>query len=440
MTNITIRVHGFRFRQTKTVYFRLWRIIMKNINRWFYVCVGVVALLIAGLVYAWSVMSRSIAASRPNWSTAQISMTFTIVMTFFCIGGLVSGILIHKISAKLFLIISAILFLGGFLIASMTGNSPISLYIGFGVVCGLAAGFAYNTTMSTISAWFPDKQGLVSGVLLMGFGLSSFIIGKVFAAVTPSDGSDLWKRNFLIIGIIGAIVLGVCSFFYCKPNEEQIAQYKKLKGSNKVDKKEEVYDVSTSQMIKKPTFWFYYIWSITIGAAGLTLVSQASGIAAQTAPAATDGTIATVVGMISIFNGLGRVFFGGLYDKKGFKVTMFLDIAVLAISGGFLILAIKNSSFLFLIIGFVFGGLGYSGVSPTNSALISEFFGRKYYPVNFPLTNTNLIIASFASTIAGKLYDSSHSYMSTIFMMLVITAVGFVSIFGVKRPTKESDY
>lgn len=408
---------------------------MKNINRWFYVCVGVVALLIAGLVYAWSVMSRSISASRPDWGSAKLSMTFTIVMAFFCIGGLVSGILIRKISARVFVLASGVLFFFGFLLASLTGNSPGPLYLGFGVICGLAAGFAYNTTMSTISAWFPDKQGLVSGVLLMGFGLSSFIIGKVFAAVTPSDGSDLWKRNFLVIGVVAAIVLVVCSFFYRRPEENEISRYQNKETSDKNEG--EVQDVSTLQMLRRPTFWFYYIWSISIGAAGLTLVSQASGIAAQTAPAAGDGTIATVVGMISIFNGLGRVFFGGLYDRKGFRITMVLDIFVLAVSGIFLILAIQSSSFLFLILGFVFGGLGYSGVSPTNSALISEFFGRKYYPVNFPLTNTNLIIASFASTIAGKLYDSSHSYLSTIFMMLVITAVGFVSIFGVRKEGKN---
>ena len=103
------------------------------------------------------------------------------------------------------------------MIASTTGASPATLYLGFGVLCGLGAGFAYNAVMSTMSLWFPDKQGLISGILLMGFGLSSFIIGKVFAAVTPSDGTDKWQSTFRVLGIIIVIVMVICSFFFVKP-------------------------------------------------------------------------------------------------------------------------------------------------------------------------------------------------------------------------------
>ena len=63
----------------------------------------------------------------------------------------------------------------------------------------------------------PGQTGLISGILLMGFGLSSFIIGKVFAAVTPSDGTDKWQETFRILGIIIVVVMVICSFFFVKP-------------------------------------------------------------------------------------------------------------------------------------------------------------------------------------------------------------------------------
>ena len=72
---------------------------MKVVNRWVYVIVGCVALLLSGLVYAWSVLSGPIAAEFPQWSAAQLSLTFTIVMSFFCIGGLVGGFLAGKLQA-----------------------------------------------------------------------------------------------------------------------------------------------------------------------------------------------------------------------------------------------------------------------------------------------------------------------------------------------------
>ena len=71
------------------------------------------------------------------------------------------------------------------------------------------------------------------------------------------------------------------------------------------------------------------------------------------------------------------------------------------------------------------------------SAVISDFFGRTYYSVNFSVIVTNLMIGSFASTIAGKLYDMSQSYMSTIFMMILVTVIAFAAFVGIRRPQPE---
>lgn len=404
---------------------------MKKLNRWVYAVVGVITLLLAGLVYAWSVMSKSIAASRPDWSAAQVSMTFTMVMAFFCIGCLIAGILAKKVSPKIYIILSGVLFFVGFMVAAMTGASPALLYLGYGVLCGLGAGFAYNAVMSTMSAWFPDKQGLISGILLMGFGLSAFIIGKVFAAVTPSTGGEEWKATFRVLGIVILVVMVICSFFFVRPD----ADFVPPTSGKKKEVREPALDINSAQMVKKPAFWLYYIWAILVSAAGLVLVSQASGIAVQVGgTSVSDGTIATVVGLISILNGIGRVIFGGMFDKKGYKMTMIVDMIVFIVAGLVLILALTTGQFLFIVLGFVVGGFAYGGVTPTNSAIISDFFGRTYYPMNFSLINTNLLIASFASTIAGKLYDATQSYMSAIFMLIGVTVVGFIVFLGIRRP------
>ena len=406
---------------------------MKKLNRWVYAVVGVIVLLMAGLVYAWSVMSKSIGASRPDWTKAQLSLTFTLVMAFFCVGCLLAGIFAKKVSPKIYVLLSGVLFLVGFLIAGLTGTSPAMLYVGFGVLCGLGAGFAYNAVMSTMSAWFPDKQGLISGILLMGFGLSAFIVGKVFAAVTPTDGSDAWQSTFKVLGIIIVIVMVICSFFFVKPG----ADFKPPVAAKKKETREPACDINTGAMVKKPAFWLYYIWAILISAAGLALVAQATGIATQVGTTVSDGSIATVVGLISICNGLGRVVFGALFDKKGYKLTMILDMIVFVVACAILILALVSGQFAFIVIGFIVGGFAYGGVTPTNSAIISDFFGRTYYSLNFSLINTNLLIASFASTVAGKLYDASGSYMSTIYMMLGVTIVGFLVFLCIRRPAKE---
>jgi OFA family oxalate/formate antiporter-like MFS transporter len=325
------------------------------------------------------------------------------------------------------------LFLVGFLIASMTGATPALLYLGFGVICGLGAGFAYNAVMSTMSAWFPDKQGLISGILLMGFGLSAFIIGKVFAAVAP-PGDEAWKTTFRILGIVICVVFVICSFFFVKPGEDFVPPT----SAKKKTVREPALDINVGEMVKKPSFWLYYIWAILVSAAGLVLVSQASGIATQVGTDISPGTVATVVGLISIMNGIGRVIFGAMFDKKGYRMTMIVDMVVFIVAGLILIAALTTGAFPLIVVGFVVGGFAYGGVTPTNSAIISDFFGRTYYPMNFSLINTNLLIASFASTIAGNLYDRSGSYYSCIIMMIGVVVAGFVVFLGIRRPKPQN--
>lgn len=401
----------------------------KSLNRWVYAAVGVVILLFAGLIYAWSVLSSPIAEEFSEWSKVQLSFTFTLTMICFCIGCLLSGMLAGKLNVKWTVWASGILFLVGFLITAQT-QSLGTLYVGFGLLGGFASGLAYNAVMSTMMAWFPDKSGLISGVLLMGFGIGSFIVGKVYQAFTP-DRIGGWRVSFKVFAVILCLVMLVCGCLMRRPDpdfQKTFAVKKKAKAAAKG------LDAGPDVMLKKPAFWLYYLWAVSLSMGGLALVSQASGIALEVGPDVNTGTIATVVGLISIFNGVGRVFFGSLFDKKGYKVTMLLDMVLFIIVSLILITAIKTGSFTLIVVGFVAGGFAYGCITPTNSAIIRSFYGPTHYPVNFSINNTNMIFASFGSTLAGSLYDASGSYMSTMFMMIIATIVGFVCFLGIRKP------
>ncbi len=106
---------------------------MKKTNRWAQAIWGVLILLFAGLIYAWSVLSSPFAAEYPNWSKGSLSLTFTLAMSFFCIGGLVAGLLAGKVKEWMICGASAVLFLVGFIIVSSMTNIT-QLYLGFGVL------------------------------------------------------------------------------------------------------------------------------------------------------------------------------------------------------------------------------------------------------------------------------------------------------------------
>lgn len=405
-------------------------------TRWMYSIIGVLVMLFAGLVYAWSVLARPIGEFFTTWSSTQLSFTFTLCMMFFCLGGLITGILSKKYEPKLMLKISAILFLIGFMVSSRS-NNIITLYIGYGVIAGLASGIAYNSIMGNITKFFPDCPGLISGILLMGFGFGSFIIGKVYQSLTPSGaGVDKWKTSFLVFGIILFAVIFVASFIVRKPNSKEIKEISKLIVKDGNDKEKEEINLTPHEMLKEKSFWLFFTWAILLSAAGLAIVSQASGIVMEVDKNCSAGTVSTVVGLISIFNGGGRVIFGGLFDKIGRLKTMMLNNILFVIAIVVIMLSISTKQFSFIILGFIAMGLSYGGVTPTNSAFVSAFYGSKNYSVNLSLVNMNLLIASFGSTIAGSLYDSSGSYFSTLIAMIAAVVVGTVITFMIRENKK----
>lgn len=395
---------------------------MKKTNRWLYAIVGCAVLLLSGLVYAWSVLSGPIAAEFPQWSAAQLSLTFTIVMSFFCLGGLVGGLLSGKVSQKVYLWVSAALFLAGFLLTANI-QSILMLYIGFGIICGFASGLSYNAVLGTVGKWFPDKSGLVSGILLMGFGLSSFLVGKLYQTFTP-DTVGAWRHSVVVLGIVAAAVMAAGGFLLEKPSADFVppaAAQSKKKYVNPV-----AAELDTVSMLKTPSMWLFYLWAILLSAAGLVLVSQASGIAREIGTGISAGTIATVVGLISIFNGIGRVIFGGMFDKAGRSRTMQTVNILFLVTAAVLVAALKLSSFPVLVAGFIIGGMSYGGVTPANAAFVSSYYGMQHYSLNLSVVVTNLLFASFGSTIAGALYDATKSYFSVYLMIAGLAAVGIL--------------
>lgn len=391
---------------------------MKNHCRWGRVVVGVAVLLLAGLVYAWTVLQAPIAACFPDWSKGQLSLTFTITMAAFCIGGFVGGQLQKRLSCRMLLWMAAVLFLLGFFLASRA-EGLLLLYVGFGVLAGFASGVAYNAVMSSVSAWFPDKPGLISGVLLMGFGMSSFLVGKVYTALTPSDGGEGWRSSFLVLGIVLCAVLAVAACFIAKPDSSWTLPA--AAGGRKTESYEEL---STSAMLRRGSFWKYILWATFLTVAGLAIISQGTPMALEVCPELSMDAVATIVGVLSIANGLGRILFGGLYDRLGRFKTMLLGGGLFLLAMALLLAALSSHALWLLTAAYVLTGLAYGSVMPTNSAFVGQFYGRENYPANFSIVNMNILVASFGSTAAGAVFDATQSYQAIILIVMGLLVVG----------------
>ena len=172
-------------------------------TRWLRVAVGTVMMLCLGTLYAWSIFRAPFGALYPSWTTADLSMNFTISMVCYSAGGFLGGKLSKKTSNTVTALAAAVLIFVGFLGVSWLSADPetakVQLYLFYGVLSGLGTGFGYNTIVSGVGGWFPDKNGLATGVLLTGFGLGTMLIGQLADALIPVVGLPTLFRAFAVV-------------------------------------------------------------------------------------------------------------------------------------------------------------------------------------------------------------------------------------------------
>lgn len=391
----------------------------QNKKRWLYAVNGMVALLFLGLIYAWSVFVGPLEAEF-GWLRSQTSLTFSISMAAFCFGCIAGGVLARKLAARLIMCVAACFVLAGFTISSFI-SSLLGLYLGYGVLCGFGVGVGYNAVLGSVLAWFPDKQGLLSGVLLMGFGFGGSVLGSLAVALMNRFG---WRFTFRALGVALGLLLVVSSLLLKKPVQPLQA--------TKISTGITAEDLPTGQMVRRRSFWAYFIWSVLLSSAGLALIGSAASFAGSFT--ANLATATFVAGLINVFNGIGRLCFGFLFDIVGSKRCLFVITAGLLAAVAVLMGAIVSGSLLVLGAGFVLAGFFYGGITPSNSAYVGKVFGQKYYATNFSVVNMVLLVAAFLGPYgSGFLQTASGGYFSTIVLLAVFCVAGFIPLFLINQ-------
>ena len=391
---------------------------MKKDSRWIKLMIGCVTLFAAGVIYAWSVLSGPFKTAFPAWSVSQLQLTFTLTLCTFCLGGLVSGLLTKRFSIKLRMLFAAVLILGGFTVTGTMNGSILLLSLGYGIMAGFGIGIVYNAVIAATNAWFPDKKGIATGALMMSFGFSALFFSKVSAKMFEI-ASIGWRNTYLTLGaVIGGVIL-LAAFLVKAPE----GMKKAVQASEN--------DVSTKEMLKRASFWKLFAFFTLLAAVGSTAIGFGKNYFVSVG--LKENAAVTVAGLLSIFNGLGRLFSGFFYDKAGLRKTQYVTSLVAITSPLLALLAVVFSSPVPGVIGLMLCAFSY-GFSPTvSAAMVGGFYGMKHYHLNFPVLNLVLIPASFVSTLAGKLFEVSGGYLSTFIVLTCMSVVGLIVNISIKK-------
>ena len=373
---------------------------------------GTIMLMFLGLLYAWSIFASPFKEIYPSWSGSDLSLTFTISMVFFCIGGFISGKLSKRFSANSIMKVSALLLLVGFFGLSRLNpqNQEASLkqlYILYGLLCGSGVGLGYNSIIGSVNKWFPDKVGFSSGILLMGFGFGGMILGSIVNILIINFGL---MSTFLVLAIVIFIVLAAGSFIIKSP-EAMTTQTSDKKSTTTAD-------YTPAEMLKTLAFWCFFFWVIAVSSSGLLVINSAATIAVAFGAPATLGLL------VSVFNGFGRVIFGQIFDKLGYHKAMIINNILLLFYGLSLVFGALSKNVILIFIGLLLVGICYGGAPSLTSSAIHSFFGAKNYSQNFSVTNFSLIPAAFIGPmISSSLLEKSNGNYTSTFIMIVIFSI-----------------
>lgn len=383
---------------------------MMQVNRWKYVINGFITLLFIGCSYAWSVFVVPLEQTY-GWVRAQTSLAFTLNIIFFTAGGMVAGILAKKMSFSNLMRLAAAMIGVGFFLTSVV-TQPWQVYLTYSFLCGTGIGISYNCVVSAVPSWFPDRTGLSSGVLLMGYALSTAIFGPMLSSLIDSYGIT---TTFRILGAACLIALCLTSFLVKLPSDPQRQMLPKGRKAQKGN----TLDITPVNMVKMPVFWVELVLIVFQSGIGLTLVNHIAPLLTESFHA-TAAVAALVISSNSVMNGVGRILGGMLYDKKG------LDPVILSIPGlmtvavimllismyiGFLPLCVVGVGLMLLAFG------ANANMIPT---LARALFGEKNFSINYPILNIGSIGAAFVPTLMGVLQTESGGYQLPLQVILVL--------------------
>lgn len=391
-----------------------------------------------GIIYAWAVFRNPLEQAY-GWSKTMSIAPYRWSILFFTLAMIVAGFWQDRKGPRLVASVGGLLLGAGCLLASFIGANHSGLVFSYGVVSGLGVGFAYVTPIATCVKWFPDKRGMVVGLAVMGFGLGSLVFAPLLEALLGKDPTQFaatLPRTFFMLSILFFVVVTGCAQLYQVPP----AGWKPAGWNPPAITSTAKVDYSPAAMLRTWQFWAVWLVYFLASSVGLTAIGEAAPLVRELAGSSMLMSAGAALGVMSLFNGVGRLLWGTVSDRAGHRAAM---MATAAISTATCALLLPGaSSFGRVLTGICLVGFCYGGALAVMPAVTAAYFGARNIGANYGILFTAWGAAGFvvprycASVIekakaAGRLTDG---YDQVFYTLAVLAALGIATSAVVRKP------
>jgi MFS transporter, OFA family, oxalate/formate antiporter len=410
-------------------------------NRWVILVAAILAQLSIGSVYAWSVFAKALQSDEAfGWSKAKAAVPFSVVIGMIFVGSYVGGLIQDRKGPRVVAMTGGVIYSIGVILASFATNADMFwlLVLGYGILGGFGLGMVYIVPIAMLQKWFPDKPGLITGIAVAGFGFGAVITAPAGQALIDNTPSVPTKA-FLWLGIGYLIALLIGTSFFRNPP----ADYAERVGSAPAPKVAAAEDTAeatpdgdfTAQQAMRTPQWYLLTLILTMSVtAGISLIAVAAGTATDVAGYSATGA-ASLVGILGLFNGGGRIFWGWLSDIVG-KMPAFLGI--LGIQGVCLLLIphVGNEALFAILACLVY--LCYGGAFGTMPSTAGRFFGVKYVGAIYGLMLIGWSIGGIVGPLLiASLIGEDKAYTLGFTVIGIITLVSLIVPLVTRKPRHD---
>ena len=350
-----------------------------------------------GTVYAWSFF-QTLLVRQLGWSFTETAWAFSLTILSLGTSAAWAGALLPRVGPRRLAVTGSLMFSGGYMLASLALHWDMLalFYVGYGVIGGAGIGLGYVTPVATVAKWFPDKKGLATGIVVMGFGVGAFLLSKGLAPLLVFYLEGNLSGVFLGLGVIFACVLIPCSLLLSNPPAaaEAAAEQAPADESDSVAP----YLRSSEFVLMWIVFFFNIAAGISVISFQSELLQEVWGLADPTIEPATLADYgATLIAVSSLCNGVGRLFWGLLSDRLGrVKVFRILLASQMVVFG---ILMTEHNPWVFsALVCYVL--LCFGGGFATMPSFVLDVFG----PQKMSTIYGTILTAWAAAGICGPLY------------------------------------
>ena len=359
--------------------------------------------LCLGTVYAWSFF-QSILVSQLGWTYIQTAYAFSITIFSLGIAAAWAGRALPRFGPRKLATLGSAMFAGGYVMAgaALEMESMALFYLGYGCVGGAGIGLGYVTPVATAAKWFPERKGLVTGIVIMGFGFGASLLSKGLAPylVTLTDG-DL-ALVFTWLGVVFGCVLIPSSLLLTDPPEQEPPPAAKAIATDARQATDPEPISASLYSSKFLIMWLVFFFNISAGISVISVQSQLfQDVWRLGDPLAEPQALAqygaTLIAVSSLFNGLGRLFWASLSDRFGrtrvFRILLASQMLV------FGVLMSERDPWIFAaLVCYIL--LCFGGGFATMPSFVSDVFGSKRMSAIYG----TILTAWSAAGIFGPLY------------------------------------